>query len=80
MSFEEIARHQRKLMREALSGKKKQTLAEQIIKALGQLDHANDQHWTNAGLPNVKAVESFLGQDITRADINNAAPDFRRDV
>ena len=80
VSFEEIARQQRELMQQALSAKQAESLSEQIIKALGQLEQANNKHWTNAGLPNVKAVEDILGQDITRADINNAAPDFKRDV
>ncbi|NYZ69114.1 hypothetical protein H0A36_24135 [Endozoicomonas sp. SM1973] len=56
------------------------SLHELILNALSQLDQANDAHWTHAGLPNVKAVESILGLDITRADISAAAPEFRREV
>ena len=80
VTFDQIAMQQRQLMREAVSGKKKQTLSEQIIKALSQLDQANNKHWTGSGLPSVKAVEEILGRDITRADINDAAPEFRREV
>ena len=80
VSFEEIARQQRELMQQALSAKQAESLSEQIIKALSQLDQANNKHWTGAGLPSVKAVEEILGRDITRADINDAAPDFKRDV
>ncbi|WP_163836868.1 hypothetical protein [Spartinivicinus ruber] len=82
VTFEEITRQLRDRNRKALENNKEQpiSVSEKIVKALSQLDQANDAHWTNAGLPNVKAVEEILGQDITRADINAAAPDFRRDV
>lgn len=79
VSFDQIAMQQRQLMREALGNRKKQVLSEQIISALGQLDQANNKYWTSEGLPNVKAVEEILGKLVTRADINAAAPDFRRD-
>lgn len=49
-----------------------------IKTAIDMLDPANETHWTSAGLPAVDAVKEILGRDITRAEINEAAPDFMR--
>ena len=51
-----------------------------IAKALNQLDPDDDAHWTDAGLPNVRAVNSLLrGQDqVTRAQVHNCMPGFSR--
>ncbi|MGI0119692.1 hypothetical protein [Zooshikella sp. RANM57] len=82
VTFEEISKQLRDFKRKALENNSEQPipLSEKIVKALSQLDHNNDSHWTNAGLPNVKAVEEILGQDVTRSDINEAAPEFKREV
>ncbi|WP_066795077.1 hypothetical protein [Sphingomonas soli] len=49
-----------------------------IGSAIDLLDPANDDHWTGAGLPAVDAVKAILGRDVTRAEINEAAPEFMR--
>lgn len=49
-----------------------------LIGALERLDPSNDEHWTNAGEPRVEAVSALLGEDVTRAAIQNAAPGFVR--
>lgn len=46
-----------------------------VIKAL---DGKNDEHWTDAGLPAVDAVKAAFGSDVTRAQIEKAAPGFVR--
>lgn len=49
--------------------------------ALAQLDPANDDHWTNAGLPLLKAVEGFMGEDVTREYLQEHGPEgFERDT
>lgn len=48
--------------------------AELIKVAVDGLDHANDEHWTKGGLPSVEAVIAALGADVTRAEIEAAAP------
>jgi hypothetical protein len=52
--------------------------AEDIATAIGLLDGANDDHWTNAGLPAVDAVAEIAGKPVTRAAITAAAPDAKR--
>ncbi len=48
--------------------------------ALLKLDPANDDHWTDAGLPSVEAVREIAGvQTISRADITALAPNLNRD-
>jgi hypothetical protein len=51
-----------------------------IVAALDLLDHENDDHWTEEGLPRVDVVNDLLGGDeqVTRQDIKEAAPKFMR--
>lgn len=50
-----------------------------LVKAIGKLDPKDDSHWTEAGLAAMKAVEGFYGSaDITRADVEAAAPGLTR--
>lgn len=50
-----------------------------LVKAIKKLDPKDDSHWTSAGLPAMVAVEGFYGSaDITRADVEAAAPGFTR--
>ena len=49
-----------------------------ISAAIELLDPANDEHWTNAGLPSVEAVTELVGTKVSRAEINAAAPAFMR--
>lgn len=52
--------------------------AQAIADALETLDPENDTHWTAKGLPVVEAVEEILGFDVTRKEIEAAAPEFTR--
>ncbi|SDH08255.1 hypothetical protein [Pelagibacterium luteolum] len=49
-----------------------------IKAALLKLDHGNDDHWTTGGKPAMKVVEEFAGQNVTRAQVEEVAPDFER--
>ena len=46
--------------------------------AVAGLDHGNDTHWTKSGLPATDAVAALVGSDVSRADIEAAAPDAKR--
>lgn len=50
-----------------------------IREALSQLDTMDDDLWTANGDPKVDAVEKLVGEDISRQDIINAAPGFKRE-
>lgn len=52
--------------------------AERIMAAVGALDHANDEHWTAEGHPRVAAVKELLGEPVTSAEIQAAAPGAAR--
>ncbi len=49
-----------------------------LVAVLKQLDHTNDEHWTNLGLPEVKAVEALAGHAVSRKEIDEAAKGFNR--
>lgn len=49
-----------------------------IQTALAELDHSNDDLWTDDGAPKVDAVAGILGRPVSRADIIAAAPKFVR--
>ena len=51
-----------------------------LQEALSGLDASDDDHWTKSGLPAVEAVDLLLGGSVTRADIERAAPDLKRDT
>ena len=53
-------------------------LNEKIKDALSLLDHTNDEHWTAAGLPEVRVVKDLVGESVSRADIEAVAPELRR--
>ena len=53
---------------------------ETVANALQALDPANDEHWTSRGVPSIEALTKMLGQAVTRAEIEAAAPDFTRSV
>ena len=51
----------------------------EIKQALAQLDHNDDAHWTEDGLPRVDVVAGLTGdKGLKRSDITNAAPDLVR--
>lgn len=49
-----------------------------IIEALTNLDHANDEHWTNAGKPAIHVVSQIINDNVSRAELDALAPDFKR--
>lgn len=52
---------------------------DRIKEALNQLDAMDEAHWTTTGEPAMAAVEAFLGEKITRAELKDVAPDFNRE-
>jgi len=47
--------------------------------ALDQLEHDNDNHWTDAGLPAMNAIEAMVGDEkVNRSDVEAARPGFVR--
>ncbi|AAT69545.1 gp69 [Alphaproteobacteria phage PhiJL001] len=51
----------------------------EIVEALAKLDHKNDDHWTQDGLPRIEVVANISGiKDLKRGQITDAAPDFVR--
>lgn len=54
---------------------------QRLLDAVMKLDPENDEHWTKIGKPAMSAVEGFYGSaDITRADIEAAAPGYTRET
>jgi len=53
----------------------------QLARVVRNLDPDNDQHWTKSGKPSLAAVtEGYGSGDVTRSDINRAAPGWDRDT
>ena len=47
--------------------------------ALELLDHADDNHWTDSGLPRMDVLKTLAGDEaITRKDVEEAFPGFER--
>ena len=53
---------------------------ETVVDALQALDTANDDHWTARGAPSVEAMIKLLGKSVTRAEIEEAIPNYTRSV
>jgi len=51
-----------------------------VFEALKKLDPANDEQWTSDGMPRIEAVEKIYGEPVSRKQINDAAPDFNREL
>lgn len=49
-----------------------------VLDAVRQLDITNDDYWTADGLPATSAVSMVMGRNVTRRDINLAAPGITR--
>jgi len=47
--------------------------------ALGRLSPENDDHWTQAGLPQVSIVAGLAGENVSRAMIDEMFPNFDRE-
>jgi hypothetical protein len=54
--------------------------AELVLLAVRSLDPEDDKQWTGTGLPAVEAVKAVLGSEVTRKQIEDAAPDFTRET
>lgn len=54
------------------------TLNESILVAIAGLDADNDENWTADHKPTVEAVVEALGFNVTRKQIDTAAPDAKR--
>ena len=51
-----------------------------LLAAINLLDPTNDDHWTQSGAPAIAAIEEIYGNDTTRAEVNEVAPDYDRDA
>lgn len=51
---------------------------ERLVAALKGLDPANDEHWTEKGLPELAAVEKIVGRPVKRKDVSEALPGLTR--
>lgn len=49
-----------------------------ILHALNKLNPEDDGDWTSSGQPSVQRVHTLTDFDVSRADIQMAAPDFDR--
>lgn len=49
-----------------------------LIDALKRLDPNNNEHWVQNGQPNLKCLETVLGEKVTRAQIDKVANGFTR--
>jgi chromosome segregation ATPase len=52
----------------------------EIVEALKQLAPENDEQWTSDGLPKVDVVAELTGEDVKRAQITDAWPEFNRSL
>lgn len=52
---------------------------DQIRAGLTQLDPANDEHWTEDGLPVIGVMNKLVKGQLRRGEITEAAPGFNRD-
>lgn len=50
-----------------------------IRTALAALDPARKEDWTKGGLPALDAIRALVGPDVTREQIDAAAPGFTRE-
>ena len=53
---------------------------ETVADALQALDPSKDDHWTSRGVPSIEAMVKLLGRNVTRAEIEEVAPDYTRSV
>lgn len=53
---------------------------ETVADALQALDPSTDEHWTSRGVPSIEAMTKLLGRQVTRAEIEEVAPDYTRAV
>lgn len=49
-----------------------------LLEVLGNLDPTKDEHWTQDGVARLDVVSELMGSQVTRAQIQEAAPKFSR--
>jgi len=49
-----------------------------IAEAVAALNHAENAHWTQGGKPDLNALKENLGFQVSRAEVEAAAPDAKR--
>jgi hypothetical protein len=49
-----------------------------VKEAIDSLNHENDEHWTETGLPKLEAVGDLAGEKVTRQQAETAAPNYNR--
>lgn len=52
----------------------------EIKEALATLDASHAGHWTSEGVPRVDVVSGIVGRQLNRIDIENAWPEFDREL
>ena len=51
-----------------------------ILKALNELDHSNDEHWTSKGFPAMRVVEESTGFNVDRRELQAKFPNVVREI
>lgn len=54
------------------------SLLERIADVIKGLDPADEDHWTSNNLPALDVIGERVGQDVTRAQVNEVAPGYTR--
>jgi hypothetical protein len=49
-----------------------------ILDILQTLQHDDDNHWTKAGLPDLNVIKEKMGRYVSRSQVEEAIPGFRR--
>lgn len=60
--------------------KSNDALSARILNALNELDHNNDAHWTDKGLPRMETLEAIMRENVTRLQVEAVKPGFDRDM
>jgi len=53
--------------------------ASDLASAVALLDDANDDHWTQAGLPDISTLKTLTGGDVTRAMVDQLPTEQKRE-
>jgi hypothetical protein len=51
-----------------------------VVEAIGQLDPNNEDHWTQANLPEVGALKEILGRNVTGAERDAAWEQYQEEA
>ena len=73
-----LAEHFEKVVGAGRPAKNAETLP--LEDAILRLDHENDDHWTKGGKPDLRTLGELTHGQVTRAMVDEIAPDFERDV